>query len=37
MHNVEVVSLPQHANFLSVIVIRSCKNAPLSFAMVVRI
>jgi hypothetical protein len=37
VHNVEVMSVCQHANVLSVIGIRSCKNAPLSFAMLVRI
>jgi hypothetical protein len=37
MYNVEVMSVRQHANVLSVIVFWSCKNAPLSFAMLVRI
>jgi hypothetical protein len=37
VHNVEVKSFRQNANVLSVIFIRSCKNAPLSFAMLVRI
>jgi hypothetical protein len=37
MHNVEVMSVRQYANVLSVIAIRSCKNASISFAMLVRI
>jgi hypothetical protein len=37
MHNMEVMFVRQHANVLSVIAIRSCKNAPLSFAILVRI
>jgi hypothetical protein len=37
VHNVEVMSVRQYANVLSVINFRSYKNAPLSFAMLVRI
>jgi N-acetylneuraminic acid mutarotase len=37
MHNVEVMYVRQHANVITVIVIRSCKNGPLSFAMLLRI
>jgi hypothetical protein len=36
VHNVEVISVRQH-NVLTAIPIRSCKNATLSFAMLVRI
>jgi hypothetical protein len=35
MHNVEVMSVSEHANVLGVIATRSCKSAPLSFAMFV--
>jgi hypothetical protein len=37
VHNVEVMSVCQHANILSVIVLKSYKNAPLCFVMLVRI
>jgi hypothetical protein len=37
MHNVEVKSVRHHGNVLSVIAIRSCKTAPLRFAMLFRI
>jgi hypothetical protein len=35
VHNVEVMSVYHHANVLGVMAIRSCKNAPFSFAMFV--
>jgi hypothetical protein len=35
IHNMEVISVRQHANVLGVIAVRSCKNALLSFAMFV--
>jgi virulence-associated protein VapD len=37
MHDVEVMYVRQHANVITVIVIRSLKNGPLSFAMLLRI
>jgi N-acetylneuraminic acid mutarotase len=37
MHNLDFMYVRHHANVLSVIAIRSGKNAPLSFAMLVRI
>jgi hypothetical protein len=37
VHNVEFISVYQNANVLSMIAIRSCKNRPLSFDMLIRI